>query len=275
MAKQTLTDADIKAQLIAKAQAEQPESLFPTEIVPLPSQGVVYPEDHPLSAGQVELKYMTAKEEDILTNTNLLKTGRALDVLYKSLIVGNGKGQPVNLDDMIIGDKSAIMLATRVLGYGSDYNITLLDDDGNEFEHTVDLNSLTAKEIDPTLFNNSRELDYTLPVSKVNVTFKLKTTKEEVALNHALAKSQKAGKSSAVTTGLKHAIVAIDGDRDVKNIHKFIDTSLLAKDSLQLRLYMAEVTPDYNLTIDINRPDKGFDKEVQLPIDTNFFWPRS
>ena len=101
---------------------------FPAEEVTLPSKGLLYPKDSPLSKGVIEMKYMTAKEEDILTNTNLLKTGRAIDVLYKSLLVGNGKGQVVQLDDMIVGDKSALMLATRILGYGPEYGITLTDD---------------------------------------------------------------------------------------------------------------------------------------------------
>ena len=276
MATKPLTDAEIKAKLIAKAQVEQPkESLFPTEIVPLPSKGLVYPKDHPLSAGQVEIKYMTAKEEDILTNTNLLKTGRAIDVLYKSLLVGNGKGQVVQLDDMIVGDKSALMLATRILGYGPEYGITLTDDNGDEFSHTVDLNSLKVKELDYSIYKNTREMDFKLPVSNVTVTFKFKTSKEEDILTRQALALQKAGKSAGVTTQLKHSIVAVDGDREVKNIHSFIDTNVIARDSLALRLYMAEVTPDYDLKIFIDRPDKGIEKELQLPIDTTFFWPRS
>jgi|TARA_R110002073_G_scaffold284862_2_gene449176 hypothetical protein len=276
MTKKPLSDADIKAKLIAKAAANQPkDSLFPTEIVPLPSRGLVYPTDHPLSSGQVEVKYMTAKEEDILTNTNLLKTGRALDALYASLIVGNGEGEMVSLEDMIVGDKSALMLATRILGYGAEYPITVLDDAANEFEHTVDLNTLKIKKVDYSVYKNTRELDYTLPVAKSVVTFKLKNSKEENALTKVIAQMAKAGKHAGITTGLKHSIVAIDGDRDAKAISDFIDTKLIARDSLQLRLYMAQITPDYDLTISIDRPDKGVVKELQLPIDTDFFWPRS
>ena len=160
MANKPLSDADIKAKLIAKAQAEQPkESLFPTEIVPLPSKGLVYPKDHPLSSGHVEIKYMTAKEEDILTNSNLLRTGRAIDALYKSLIVGNGEGQMVKLDDMITGDKSALMLATRMLGYGPDYTVGLKDSEGETFEHTVDLSELKVKEVDYSLYKNSNGIE--------------------------------------------------------------------------------------------------------------------
>ena len=276
MANKPLSDAEIKAKLIAKAQVEQKkENLFPTEIVPLPSKGLVYPKEHPLSSGKVEMKYMTAKEEDILTNGNLLKTGRAIDALYKSLLVGNGEGQPVSLDDMTIGDKSALMIATRVLGYGPDYTCEVTDDNGEKFDHTFNLNELKLKEVDYSIFKNSRELEYTLPVSNVKVVFKLRTSKEEEKLSKDLIASSKSGRSSSVTTTLKHSIVSIDGDNDPKAINKFIDNHMIARDSLSLRLHMAEIAPDYDLTVFIDRPDKGVQKELQLPIDTTFFWPRS
>ena len=123
MANKSLTDAQLKAQILAKAHQKQPESMFPTEIVPLPSKGLVYSKDNPLSSGKLEIKYMTAKEEDILTNSNLIKQGKALDKLYEAIVVGNGEGQPVNVNDLITGDRSAIMLAARMLGYGKDYEI--------------------------------------------------------------------------------------------------------------------------------------------------------
>ena len=89
---------------------------FPTEMVELPSKGLVYPEDSPLRSGQVEMKYMTAKEEDILTNQNYIKQGIVLDKLLKSLIVSK-----IDYDDLILGDKNAIIVAARILGYGKDY----------------------------------------------------------------------------------------------------------------------------------------------------------
>jgi len=275
MANKPLSDQEIKAQIIAKQQQDSTaENKFPTEIVPLPSKGLVYPKDHPLSSGTVEIKYMTAKDEDILTNNNLLKSGRALDVLYKSLLVGNGEGKAVNIDEMISGDKSAVMLATRLLGYGSEYNITLKDDRGEDFPHTVDLNDLTVKEVDYSIYNNDRFLEYKLPISKITVKFKLRTSKEDDELAKENVRLQKVGKNASTTTTLKHSIVEVDGNDDKEFINKFIDNELLAKDSLSLRRYMVEVTPDYKLTVFIDRPDKGIQAELPLPIDTSFFWPR-
>ena len=108
---------------------------FPTEVLSLPSQGLLYPEDSPLRSGTIEVKYMTAKEEDILTSTNLIEQGVVITRLLESVIAD----PKVKLDDLVIGDKNAIMIGTRILGYGKDYGITLIDPDTNERdEHVVD-----------------------------------------------------------------------------------------------------------------------------------------
>ena len=93
------------------------EYQFPTEEVSLPSKGLLYPKDSPLSSGKVDIKYMTAKEEDILTSPNLIKQGTVVDKLLESVIVTEG----VSIDDLLVGDKNAIMIAARILGYGKDY----------------------------------------------------------------------------------------------------------------------------------------------------------
>ena len=117
---------------------------FPTEVIDLPSKGYFYPEDSPLSSGQVEIKYMTAKEEDILTSVNLIKKGLVIDMLLQSLIVD----QNINYKDILIGDKNAIMVASRVLGYGKEYIVDIDDDSGETESVTIDLTALKDKEID-------------------------------------------------------------------------------------------------------------------------------
>ncbi|SVD68714.1 uncharacterized protein METZ01_LOCUS421568, partial [marine metagenome] len=112
---------------------------FPTEVIDLPSKGHFYPEDNPLSSGQVEIKYMTAREEDILTSVNLIQKGLAIDRLLEALIVN----PDINKKDILIGDKNAIMVAARVLGYGKEY---VVDVEGEEV--TIDLTTLKDKETD-------------------------------------------------------------------------------------------------------------------------------
>ena len=123
-----LSDQDLKDQLLETAgQVEKTtlvkENNFPTEIIELPSKGLPYAEDNSLSSGKIEMKYMTAKEEDILTTQSYITQGIVLDKLFKALIVSNGEGKPVKYNDLLVGDKNAIMIAARVLGYGKDYTI--------------------------------------------------------------------------------------------------------------------------------------------------------
>ena len=251
-------------------------SKFPTEVIDLPSRGLVYPKDNPLSAGQVEIRYMTAKDEDILTNQNFLKKGVALDKLYHALVVGNGKGEPVNIDDMIMGDRSAVMLGARMLGYGADYTIEVTHPDtGKKIPHVVDLNQLQPRELDESLYSNSREFEYELPISKKMITFKLKTAVEDKAIQRAITAQEKSGQQARnTTTQLKYLITSIDGNEEKKFIDEFIDNHMLAKDSLLLRSHILEITPDYDLTITVDIPQEDYHELLALPIDLNFFWPR-
>ena len=139
------------------------ELKLPTEQVELPSKGLVYPKDNPLSSGVVEIKYMTAKEEDILTNQNYIKDGTVIDKLLKSLIVSK-----INYNDLIVGDKNAIMVAARILGYGKDYTFSY---EGEVI--TVDLNELHLRFIDEDklIEKNANQFSFTLPHSKYEITY--------------------------------------------------------------------------------------------------------
>jgi hypothetical protein len=179
------------------------------------------------------------------------------------------------MNDMIVGDKSAIMIATRVLGYGADYEITLTHPEtGKKFKHTADLTKLKPKEVDLSIFNNSREVEYKLPISQKVIVFKIRTTEEEDKIAREVSRQEKAGISKPITTALKHCIVSIDGETDQKYINKFVDNDLLARDSLDLRKYILEITPDYDLSIHVDNKEHNFSQDIQLPIDVNFFWPR-
>jgi hypothetical protein len=135
---------------------------FPTEVLDLPSQGKVYPKDHPLASGRITIKHMTAKEEDILSNQNLIKKGIVLDKLFESIIVGN-----VNPSEIILGDKNAIILATRLLGYGPEYLFKFYSSKLNEsIDAKVDLGKVKTKEVDLSIFNNKYEFEFVLPYNK-------------------------------------------------------------------------------------------------------------
>ena len=238
------------------------EFKLPTETIELPSKGLLYPEDSELAKGTVEIKYMTAKEEDILTNQSYIKDGTVLDKLMKSLIVTE-----CDYNDLLIGDKNAIMVASRVLGYGGKYKFDYLGE-----EQEIDLALVENKELKEELFQNRvNEFSFTLPYSKNEVTFKLLTQKDEQAITRELngLKKIKKDHSPELTTRLKYLITSVEGKRDTKDIRNFVDNYLLAKDSRALREYIKEIQPDVDLTF---FPDDGTNR-VNIPIGISFFWP--
>jgi len=235
---------------------------LPTETVDLPSKGLLYSSDSPLSSGKVEIKYMTAKEEDILTNANYISEGTVLDKLMKSLIVSE-----IDYNDLLIGDKNAIMVAARILGYGKDYKFTYQGE-----THTVDLSQLENKEIDESLFTRgNNRFSFTLPTTNVNIEFKLLTHKDEANISQEIKGLKKinANTSADLTTRLKHMIISVDGSEERSDIRKFVDNYLLAQDARALRAYINKIQPDVDLTFFRGRSEE----KTSIPIGLNFFWP--
>jgi hypothetical protein len=238
------------------------EFKLPTEEVELPSKGLVYPKDNPLSSGKIEMKYMTAKEEDILSNQSYIKKGTVIDKLLQSLIVSD-----IDYNDLIIGDKNAIMVAARVLGYGKDYSFEYEDE-----EVEIDLSLLENKKIDESKFiEGQNEFSFTLPATGTEVTFKLLTHKDERDIDRELEGLKKLSKvnSPKISTRLKYVITSVGGDSEKKTIREFVDKHLLARDARELRKHIDEFQPD----IDLSFFPPGEDKVKSIPINLNFFWP--
>lgn len=236
---------------------------FPTEIVELPSKGLIYPEDHILRSGKIEMKYMTAKEEDILTNQNYIQKGVVLDKLVEALVMNKFK-----VDELIPGDKNALLIASRILGYGKDYTFTY----GNQ-EYTIDLSTLSEKPFDTTLITSRGTFKFTLPTSGIEVEFKLLNDKDNEKINQEIDGLKKINKDSSpeVTTRLKHQIVVVNGNVDKNAIREFVEYNLLAADSRALRKYIKDIAPDVNLTTKI--VIDGVEEDIDIPINLNFFWP--
>ena len=247
------------------------ELKLPTEIVTLPSKGLLYPKESPLSKGEIEMKYMTAKEEDILTNSNFIRQGTVIDKLLQSLIV-----TPFNYDDLLIGDKNAILIAARILGYGAEYQFKYTDGRGKELDATVDLSKLEEKKIDESLFKKGNDFTFDLPKSGNVVTFKLLTHGDEKKIDAEIKGLTKVNPNGSfdVTTRLKHTITSINGDRELKSIRDFVDGFLLAPDARALREYYNKIQPDVEMKF--MPEDESYTGEgITVPISLNFFWPDS
>jgi hypothetical protein len=251
---------------------EQQKHKFPTEQIDLPSKGLIYPETSPLSSGVIEMKYMTAKEEDILSNANFIRQGTVIDKLLQSMIVT----PDVDYNELLNGDKNAILIAARILGYGKTYEFIYTDPSTGVAEKaTADLTTIDTKPIDESLFTKGKnEFDFQLPFSKAVVTFKLLTHGDESKIEKEINGMKKinAQGSFDVTTRLKHTIIAINGDRDITSIREFSD-NMLARDVKAFREYMNKISPDVNMKIDVVRANGDVVEGVDLPIGVSFFWP--
>jgi hypothetical protein len=244
------------------------EFKLPTEMVELPSKGLLYPEGSELAKGVVEIKYMTAKEEDILTNQNYIRQGIVIDKLLQSMIVSK-----INYDDLLISDKDALMIAARILGYGENYEFNYMGE-----PTSVNLTELQDKLFDESLITpHQNEFTFTLPHSENEVTFKLLTHGDEKKIEKELEGLKKInGKNiPEMSTRLKYIITSINGNRDPKSIREFVDGYFLAKDSRALREHINKITPGIDLKFTFVSESGDVQEDVTIPIGVNFFWPES
>jgi hypothetical protein len=246
------------------------EHKFPTEIIDLPSGGKVYPKDSPLAEGKLELKYMTAKEEDILMSENLIKKGVVIDKLLDSLIVTKG----VTSDDLLVGDKNAVLVAARILAYGPEYTVEVTNPNNIEqkVEHTFDLTNCPFKESVKDVDYSDNSFEFETPVGKNKIKFKLITGKEEKIIEKELEQSSKYGYNTSISTRLRHTIIEVDGDDKPETITAF-SQNVLARDSVALRNYIQEISPDIDLTSEIQIGGEAV--SVSIPLTVEFFWPKS
>lgn len=249
-------------------QEQTVTAVFPTETVDLPSKGAFYPEGSPLRSGQIEIHYMTAKHEDILTSPNLIQKGVVLDRLMDALIATKG----VKSADLLLGDLNAVMVAARILGYGKDYPVSLgCPSCGKDVEQVVNLAELEM-ENEPT-GNTLPEFKVVLPVSKKEVTLKLLTRGDEMRIEKEVQSLKKVSGDvdTETTTRLKSIIVAIDGDSTPSKIWSEVD-NMLVRDARYLREKYRSMIPDVNFNVTVDCVC-GADKTTRLPIGADFFWP--
>jgi hypothetical protein len=250
---------------IHKLKRYMAEFKIPTETVALPSKGLLYPKESPLAKGEIEMRYMTARHEDILTNANYIRQGTVLDKLLKELIVTE-----IDYNELLVGDKNALLIAARILGYGKDYTISY---GGKEI--VVDLTQLGEKQVDFSLFKaGENEFSFSLPNSGNVITFKLLTHGDEQKIDAEIKGLQKINPNSStdLTTRLKYMVTSINGDRDIKSVRDFVDNALLAPDARALRKYYASIQPDIDMKF-IPQGEDYVGEGIDIPIGLNFFWP--
>lgn len=254
---------------VKKEDPQQKTFNSQTETVTLPSKGLVYREDSKLSSGKVNMLYMTAKHEDILTNQSLIAQGKVIDELIKSLIVDD-----INYEELLEGDIEALMIAARVFGYGPTYQFKITTPSGKEQIEEVNLASFKDKELDESLVTKGVNLfEYTLPNSGDVVKFKLLTKKDNDYLDSIFESYKKVGNTAgAVTTSFKMMIQEVNGNKDKEYIANYVD-SLRALDSMALRKYIAKVQPGVDTSMEVIDRETGVPFRTELRFQPQFFWP--
>ena len=245
------------------------EHKYASEVIDLPSDGKLYSENSPLREGKLELKYMTAKEEDILTSQNLIKKGMVIEKLLDSLILTKG----VTSKDLVLGDKNAVMVAARILAYGPDYECEVTNPSTGEVSKQVfNLADCPFKKPSDDVKENNFEFE--LPISKKKVTFKVLTGKDEKNIEKELQQIAKLGSDvqPELTTRLRYTLTSVEGDTDIGKINTFVQ-SMLSRDSLALRAEISKVSPDIELEQEIELG--GESVKVAIPMTVGFFWPDS
>ena len=248
----------------------------PTELVELPSGGRFYGEGHPLHGqDSVEIRFMTAKEEDILTSQSLIKNGLVLDRLIESVIVSKG----VRANDLLVGDKNAILIATRITGYGSEYNTTITCpacEARQKYEFLLEdaKRPNTGEGVQGVNFTDNGTFTFTLPLLNIDVECRLLTGTDE----QAMIKSQRQKKKlklgeTMLTDQLRQIIVSVADDSTPQTLASFIN-ACPAKDSRAIRETYAKVAPNLTLHQNFSCGECGHEEEVEVPLTAEFFWPK-
>ena len=245
----------------------------PTEIIDLPSKGLLYPKSNPLSSGTIEIKYMTAREEDILSTESYIRKGIVLEKFLESLIVTPN----VTLSDMLIGDIDALTIAARIFGYGKDYEAYVDTPSGKKQRIEVDLTLLDMNLLEERFVKQVgvNELDFELPKSKIKVTFKILTQRDQKRYQEEVEKNKKAfsGETRSASTQFVYQLVSVDGNKDERYIRDFVENGLMAFDARALRKYIETVQPGMNLSVEEIDRETNEPFSVDIPISIQFFWP--
>ena len=247
----------------------------PRDYVMLPSKGSIYPPDSPLhNLEEIEVRHLTAADEDILTSRALLRSGKAIDTMLSNVLLNKS----ININDFISGDKNAILTFLRITGYGPDYDVEVDCPECNEtIKHQFDLTKLTMRflDVDPISAGQNR-FEFILP-SGIRIEFKLLNSAEDQKIADEQEKLKRTTNSPLeknVTTKYKHQIISVDDKEDQTFINNFVDTMNL-RDSRAFRTYLEEVEPDVDMNQEFKCRMCGHSEEVEIPVTVGFFWPES
>tara|TARA_R110000772_G_scaffold40026_1_gene93830 strand:+ start:473 stop:1318 length:846 start_codon:yes stop_codon:yes gene_type:complete len=273
----TPEQGSLPPQAMTQNQGGNPFSfVVPTEFVELPSKGKFYGPNHPLHNQEtIEVKQLTAKEEDLLTSRALLKKGVALERVISSIIIDKN----INANSLLVGDRNAILVSARVSGYGNEYSTKITCPSCAETQpYSFDLNNTftyNGQDLKDTDASRNEDGTFTtmLPRSKVEVCFRLLKGSDERALLQQVENARKKRKDeNAVTRQLKQIVVSVNGSEDQSNVNYVID-NMPSMDARHLRTVYKIATPNIDMTQNFACVECDYEQEMEVPLTADFFWP--
>ena len=261
----------------AAPAASPMQFIVPTEIVDLPSKGLFYEEGHPLHGREtIEIRHMTTKEEDILTNQSFIKNGIAIDKLLQSVLV-----EPkMKVRDMLVGDKNALTVACRIYGYGPEYQTKFsCPSCGETQQHTFDLSELEHNNYLDNLSEFNAEVNYDkqtvmLPIPRTNTKLELRLLKDDEDVSTTRKGKKAALNKFSIIKHYERMIYSVNGNSDRTYIKSYI-SNMSALDSRFLRSAYGEIIPGVDFSCNFDCDSCGHDDEVEVPLNAEFFWPKS
>lgn len=236
---------------------------IPYDVVTFPSQGIHYAN----KKKSARVAYLNATDENILAAPNLIQTKQIVDEILKNKILD----RDISVDELVEEDKQAILIFLRNTAFGSEYGVTLVDPKTDkEFKVVVDLGTLKTKDFKLTEDSNG-EYSYYMEMSKVDVTFKFLTQKQEDEISEIQKSWNGMGHPPTITKRLEFLIKSVKGNRDPMNIRNFVNT-LPIKDSQDFRKFVNENKPGLDLTQKTITPS-GEEIEFTVGFGVEFFRP--
>lgn len=261
---------DVQAVTVTNPQIQ---SRFPTNAVALPSKGLIYDPNSALARGLVEMKFMTAREENILTTESYITHGIVIDKFLESMIVA----PKFNYDELLVGDKDALIIASRIYGYGEIYSVELTSPSGRKQKIDVDLTQLEHKELDESQITGGQNrfvYEFTNRLGQYALEFKLLTVGDNKKIDEKLKKFRVAGSpDKQITTRLEQMILSVNGNSDPNFVKLFIENEFMALDSRRFREHVAKLTPGVNMEIEAVDEVTGEPFRGVVTVGSDFFWP--
>lgn len=233
------------------------------DVVELPSRGIYYANNKK----SLKISYLTAADENILAAPNLIQTNQIVTELLKRKVLD----RDMNVDDLIEEDKQAILIFLRNTAFGTEYKLTLNDPKTDKtFDIEVDLSSLDFKPFDLVSDTNG-EYSYFMEKSKIDITFKFLTQKQELEIKEIQKSWNGNGVAPIITKQLEFMIKSIRGNRDIMNIRNLIE-NLPIKDSQSFRKFINDKKPGINLNKKTTTPS-GEEIQFEIGFGVEFFRP--